>query len=81
MSPRTYITSLQMILSRMEMSSLCILKLPSSIVLLYLGISAMSNSVISSRNIVVVIPLVGSRWYNPIRCIGVLYAIDLSYKP
>ena len=67
--------SLKMILSGLEMSSICILKSPSSIMLLYLDISTMSNSVISSRNIVVVIPSVGGGWYNPIRCIGMLFAM------
>ena len=43
--------------------------------LLYLGISAVSNSVISSRDIVVIVPSVGGGWYNPIRCIGVLFAM------
>ena len=32
----------------------------------------MSNSVILSWNIVLVIPSVGGGWYNPIRCIGVI---------
>ena len=54
---------------------MCILKLPSSIMLLYLSISAVSNSVTSSSNFVVVIPSVGGEWYNPIRCNGVLFAM------
>ena len=52
--------SLKMILSGLEVSAICILQLPNSI-MLYLGITAMSNSLISSRNIVVVIPSVSGR--------------------
>ena len=69
------IVLLKMILSALLMSSMCVLKLPYSSMLLYLGMSVMSNFIISSRNIVVVVPFVDGGWCRPIRCIGVLYAM------
>ena len=51
--------SLKMVLSGLEVSSVCILKSPSSVMLLHLGISSVSKSVTLSRNIAVVIPLAG----------------------